>query len=358
MSDNPSIERWKRAPRLNAFAAFFEEAASGRTGRPDLGEVMPDINMLGADIECLTFLDSQSRLWVPFDSHYFASIPFRLEEEARLGTAILAYCEHVWAHEKRPALFYTLGAGPGRLARTLARIGDGRIRSLNCSPTSANRLSFEANRGSEHAHFFLGPFFMLDEARYATDESLRSFRGGFDILMEDTTFQMYGTDREAQLAFIAPRIRADGLLIQVQKMAHRDRLVYDCRERQKDDQFKSRYFSRGQIDAKKREILETMRSCEVDLETSISALASFFRFSAVTWNSGNFYTILSSHSIDALSGLLQFMFQPAIPESFCYEKLPRLWMNGAEISVPEKWSWRQPKPCIFASQSSSFAHHG
>ncbi|MDR6100486.1 tRNA (cmo5U34)-methyltransferase [Agrobacterium larrymoorei] len=343
MTDSSTINNWTTAPRLNAFASFFEETASGRSGMPDLGDVLPDIELIGRDLDCRIFLDSYRRLWGAFDAHYFASIPFRLEEEARLGSAVLRYIQNLWAREERAALVYTLGAGTGCLARTLARIGDGRALTLNCSPTPANRVSFHAKRGSEHAHFFLGSFFELDASRYASDPSLQLFKDGFDVLIEDTTFQMYGPDRAAQVAFIAPRIRRDGVLIQVEKISHPDPDTYARRERQKDEQFKSRYFSRTQIDSKKSEVLNTMEKCEVSLDTSIAALSTHFSFSAVTWNSGNFYTIVSSNSLETLGIIVQLLIPPAIPLEFCYEKLPRFWSYGVEAPVPSNWGWRSAK---------------
>ncbi len=296
MVDQETLERWRNAPRLTSFAAFFERTASGQGGAPDRGQPTPDMSLLDFDLDCAVFSDTHRRLWGPFDSHYFASIPYRLEEECRLGAALLSLALRIWAFCALPTTVYTLGTGTGCLARTLATLGNGRIKALCCSPTAANRASFLANRGSEHAHFFQGPFFELNDDRYATDQGLAPFRGGFDVLFEDTTFQMYDRDRMKQLEFVAPRIRPGGLLVQVQKLAHQDHDSYEGRERQKDELFKSRYFSAGPISEKKDEILNTMTDLQVDLETTISALKAFFRYSVLTWNSGNFYTIVSSNS--------------------------------------------------------------
>jgi len=344
MPNRSTFQGWRTAPRLNAFASFFEETARGMTGKPDLGDVWPDTELIGEDLDCQLFLDTQRRLWGAFDHHYFASIPFRLEEEARLGSAILRYVQNLWGRDQRAASVYTLGAGTGCLARTLAKIGDGRILTLNCSPTPANQASFYAKRGSEYAHFFLGAFFELDAARYAADPSLQIFQDGFDLLMEDTTFQMYGPDRAAQLAFIAPRVRPGGILIQVEKLSHPEPSAYALRERQKDEQFKSRFFSSSQIDLKRSEILRTMEECEVSLKSTIAALSLEFSFSVLTWNCGNFYTIISSNSLEALGHIVRLMIPPAVPPEFCYENIVRFWSDGSEIPVPLNWVWRSSSP--------------
>jgi hypothetical protein len=291
----------------------------------------------------MAFWDTHKRLWGNFDYHYFASIPYRLEEECRLATAILEFSLRAWVQGQRPATVYTLGAGAGTLARTLARLGDGRLKTLCCSPTEGNRVSFFERRGSEDAHFHHGPFFELDDARYATDENLIPFRDGYDVLLEDTTFQMYGKNRQDQLAVIAPRLRMGGLLIQVQKISHPDVETYLRREDQKDAQFKSRYFSEVQIAAKKRDVLDVMANFQVDLESSLAALAEHFSYSAITWNSGNFYTIVSSNAFEALRGFVSSMLAPAIPPAYSPEKLPQIYSRNEGLPVSADWAWRVPK---------------
>lgn len=342
MVDSQIIDAWKKAPRLNAFASFFERTASGKGGAPDLDIPAPEMNLLSYDLDCMTFWDTHRRLWGHFDSHYFASIPYRLEEECRLAVAVLSFSLKAWARSGRVATVYTLGAGAGTLARALARLGDGRLKTLNCSPTNGNRVCFFAKRGSDDASFYHGPFYQLDDERYASDEALRSFRDGYDILLEDTTFQMYGRDRENQTAFIAPRLREGGVLVQVQKLASPNLDVYLAREIQKDVTFKSKFFSAAQIVEKQRDVLETMADFQVDLETSRSALRRYFRYSVLTWNSGNFYTIVSSNSLHAICDFCASMLKPAIPDAFCYEPLPRIIINDEKDPMQGDWTWRTP----------------
>jgi len=335
-----AIEAWRNAPRLTSFASFFEQTAWGLANQPDLAQPEPDMSLMQFDLECMTFWDTQSRLWGHFDHHYFASIPFRLEEECRLGASILSFGLKAWARRHAPATVYTLGAGAGTLARTLAKLGDGRFKTLCCSPTEGNRASFFSRRGSEDAFFFHGPFFELDDARYVSDPTLAPFRDGYHVLLEDTTFQMYGRNRKEQLAVIAPRVRPDGVLIQIQKLSHPSIEVYLERERQKDEQFKARYFSPVQVATKKKEILNTMAGFQVDLEATIDALRLYFDYSVITWNSGNFYTIVSSNSAHSLSELVGRMIGPALPNEYCYEQLPRTFSAAGAVPLAPALSWR------------------
>lgn len=334
------IDQWRQAPRLHAFADFFEQAARGISHQPDIETPEADVDLLGHDIDCLTFRDTHRRLWGAFDNHYFASIPYRLEEECRLGAAIFRFGLRIWASETRPATVYTLGAGAGTLSRTLAKLGDGRFKTLNCSPTAGNRASFFARHASADAHFHHGPFFELDDARYSTDENLAPFRDGYDVLFEDTTFQMYGQDRANQTGFVAPRVRDRGLLIQLHKIRHSDDAIYLHRERMKDREFKSRYFSQAQIADKRAGVLNTMDTLQVDLETSIAALSAYFTYTVITWNSGNFYTLISCRSASVIRDFVNSMIAPAIPGAFCHEQLPLGFDRGERFKVTSAWAWR------------------
>lgn len=353
--DPQTIERWRNAPRLTSFSTFFDRTASGQGGAPDLAQPKPDLSLHDFDLDCAVYADTHLRLFGNFDGHYHASIPYRLEETCRLGATILSFSLRVWARNGSPATVYTLGAGTGCMARSLAALGDGRIKSLACSPTPANREAFLARRGSEHAHFFLGPFFELDGDRYATDPDLVPFRDGFDILVEDTTFQMYDRDRAKQLAFIAPRIRHGGVLVQVQKLAHEDPRIYGERESQKDDVFKTRYFSTAQISDKKAEVLDTMANLQVDLATTVCALKLFFRYCVLTWNSGNFYTIVSSNSRASMLEFVSLMVKPAIPPAFCYEQLPAAVIDTDAEPLGPELSWRNARPMTSVAPKRSLA---
>ncbi|MDS7598466.1 class I SAM-dependent methyltransferase [Agrobacterium tumefaciens] len=343
MIESAIIDAWRRAPRLNEFTNFFEKTSRGLEGAPEYGAPVADPNLLQFDLDCLTYADTHRRLWGKFENHYFASIPFRLEEECRIAAASFRFCLNAWARENRAATLYTLGAGAGSLSRSLAKLGDGRIKTLNCSPTVGNRVCFFEKRGSEHAHFFEGPFFELTDERYSSDRDLEPFRNGFDILLEDTTFQMYGNDRDNQTRFVASVVKPTGVLVQVQKLRHPDPKEYAKRERQKDEAFKARFFAPAQIAEKRREVLNTMVDFQVDMETTTRALQACFRYSVATWNSGNFYTIVSSNSRRSLTDFIALLIAPAIPNEFSYEQLPLVLTDHADEQLPCRWQWRSPQ---------------
>nr|WP_237351934.1 class I SAM-dependent methyltransferase [Rhizobium sp. ACO-34A] len=320
MVDLHTIESWRKAPRLTSFAEFFERTASGRAGAPDLAQPAPDMSLLDFDLYCTVFAHAYRQMWTPFNAHWLASIPYRLEEQCRLGPAMLSFALRAWARSAAPATVY-LGGGAG-----LPRTDAGEIRrrahqDAELQPDRRQSCSLPRNRGSEHAHFFHGPFFELDDARYQIDDDLQSFRNGFDLISK-TPSRCYDRDRRSQLDFIAPRLRPGGLLIQVEKLSHKDAHTYHERERQKKIRCSSRFFSAGQISKKKEEVVDTMADCQVDMATTMAALQANFRYSVVTWNSGNFYTFVSSNSREAVQAFVSLLVKPAIPVEFCYETLP------------------------------------
>ena len=125
------------APRTGVLADFFEKTALGELGEPnntDLG----DINLFKNDEKMSSFYLNHRKLQGQFDKHFYSSIPFILEEECRVGSALKDYLE------KRDGTqyLYVLGAAEGTMARTIGNLSNGKIKTLSCSPTKANQDNF------------------------------------------------------------------------------------------------------------------------------------------------------------------------------------------------------------------------
>jgi len=65
-----------------------------------------------------------------------------------------------------------------------------------------------------------------------------------------------------------------------------------------------------------------MNDNEVTIVELAEVLADAFVGSYVTWNSGNFYTIVASNSARNLKRLISKMGRPALPSEYVYEALP------------------------------------
>ncbi|KQW61186.1 MULTISPECIES: hypothetical protein [unclassified Ensifer] len=306
-----------RAPRLNHLAGFFAETAAGNGGAP-VRKPTVDARLLPDDPLLHRLVELHSRRQGFFDQHYRGSIPYRVEEEFRMAHAVLRYNQL----STTKVLLYSLGTAEGTMARTLSEMSRSKIQSLSCSPNEENYKCFLAFGEPPHASFFLGPFHRLTKEHLHSEIHLEPFTGGFDIILEDTTFQMYSPNRSQQIAFVAQHLKEDGILLFVEKFRAADLREYQLREFQKDYGFKSRYFGAEEIERKSKLVLATMHHSEVTLAEMAAAVYAHFRHCVITWNSGNFYGLAASNSKENLRRYLSLMAQPAIPAEYVYDPEP------------------------------------
>ncbi|MBY5774852.1 class I SAM-dependent methyltransferase [Rhizobium leguminosarum] len=328
------IEECDRAPRLNELLDFFSTTASGEAGMP-IRTPQLDHRFFPLDLTLRRFSALHPLRQGPFDKHYLSSIPYRFEEECRLGSAILKYARA----RKGKLKLYTLGTAEGTMARVIGEVGNGRVETLSCSPNIENLRSFYAYGVPPHSMFFHGPFHHLTPQKIQVDGELRKFDGGFDIVLEDTTFQMYSPNRFNQIRFVSQHLKNNGLFISVEKFKHDDDDEYRRRERQKDHGFKARFFSAADIRAKEETVLTQMDRNEVSLSDMGETLRHFFEHSFVTWNSGNFYTLVSSNSAESINLFLSKLCPTAIPAEYVYADLPYRLYPESEARRLSGRSW-------------------
>jgi hypothetical protein len=320
------LEECDRAPRINELADFFAATAAGQSGYP-VKQPQVDRRLLVGDELLDRFVRLHEQRRGPFDQHYHSSIPYRLEEECRLGHAILRYS----SSRSEPLSLYTLGTAEGTMARTIAELADGHVQTLSCSPNVENYRSFLAYGEPPHASFFLGPFHHLSHDLIQARPDLKQFASGFDIIMEDTTFQMYSPNRPDQIAFVSQHLKDDGLFFFVEKFLHPDLDEYRRREDQKDHGFKARFFRPDDIASKRTAVLSIMNRNEVPLYDIGAAISRTFRHCHITWNSGNFYSLVASNSAANIERFLSLLVIPAIPLEYVYEPLPRVIVDNARL---------------------------
>lgn len=306
-----------RAPRLNELAHFFSSTASGRSGKPSHRPTV-DRRLLPDNALIASFIRLHESRQGPFDQHYLASIPYRYEEECRLGCAIMLYA----SMGRNPLKLYSLGTAEGTMARTVSELSAGRIISLSCSPNIENEQNFHAYGKPDHAFFFLGPFHHLTNDVIAGKAEYSPFTDGFDIIMEDTTFQMYSPNRHDQIAFVSRHLKPEGIFVSIEKFRSNDDNDYRKRELQKNHGFKARFFSDIEIRGKEESVLRRMNENEVTVGEMSEVLSRHFRYGAITWNSGNFYTMTASNSASNLGEFINHLGQPALPREYVYEQLP------------------------------------
>jgi hypothetical protein len=184
-------------------------------------------------------------------------------------------------------------------------------------------LNFAINGDPPHASFH-GPFHRLTDEVVDSRDDLTKFASGFDIIVEDTTFQMYSPNRDEQVGFVVQSLKEDGIFVFVEKFRHADIDKYERRELQKDYGFKARYFSDSEVAAKGKDVLVNMSQNQVTLDDMAAILLGYFRHCSITWNSGNFYTLVASNNPVNFDRFVACLGAPAIPKVFEYEEnLPR-----------------------------------
>ncbi|MGX8009032.1 class I SAM-dependent methyltransferase [Mesorhizobium sp. ORM8.1] len=301
-------------PRINELAGFFAATAAGKSGMP-VRRPQADARLLPGDglLHDLVSLHASRQGF--FDQHYHGSIPYRLEEECRMAYAVLKYARS----RGGPLSLYSLGTAEGTMARTLSEFSGGQILSLSCSPNPENYKSFMAYGEPAHAEFFIGPFHWLTKDVLGSDRRLAKFTQGFDIILEDTTFQMYSPNRPKQIEFVTQHLKEGGIFVFVEKFRAADEGDYRRREDQKDYGFKARYFPQDEIERKKTAVLGTMFNNEATLVEMSRAVRAQFKHCIMTWNSGNFCSLAASNSKENLGLYVSQMPAAAIPHEYVYE---------------------------------------
>jgi hypothetical protein len=311
---NDFLAECDQGPRINQLAGFFAATAAGKSGMP-VRKPQADARLLPGDELLRDLVRLHAARQGFFDQHYHGSIPYRLEEECRMAYAVLRYARSRGA----PLSLYSLGTAEGTMARTLSEFSGGQILSLSCSPSPENYKSFMAYGEPAHAEFFIGPFHWLTKDALESDRRLAKFTQGFDVILEDTTFQMYSPNRPKQIEFVTQHLKEGGIFVFVEKFRAVDESDYQRREHQKDYGFKARYFPPDEIAKKKTDVLGTMFNNEVTVAEMARAVGAHFRYCTMTWNSGNFCSLAASNSRDNLDLYVSQMSTPAIPHEYVYE---------------------------------------
>lgn len=299
----------KTSPRMTTLFKEFSKIASGNF-KPT---ITPTANKeyIKKYSKIQKFEKVHSTIWGNFDTHFFASIPFILEEELRLGSTILNY----WTLKKQNKEFriYTMGTAEATMARTIGLLGNGNIKTLSCSPNKENKDSFLSHAIPLNSFFHVGTFADID-IKYIKRSQF--FKNGFDIIIEDTTFQMYSPHRVKQIKFSSMTLKKNGIFISINKMLDANMKEYYRKEKIKDS-FKKKYFSEYQIQ-EKNTILNMMEKNQVTLGETISALHLTFKYVIVYWNSTNFYSLASSNSKENLD-----LFISVMPEQYVDETIKK-----------------------------------
>jgi hypothetical protein len=249
-----------------------------------------------------------------FWKHFICSIPYIHEEFLRIAESIKGLCRQ---QRLQKLTLWETDTQDGSFAKALSESSTIPIYTLSNGIHKVNKQNFFKNLSHKQSFYFEGLLWDLTKQDLLRQEYQEHFTSNFDIIIETATFQFYGKHRISQISFLKQFLKHNGILICIEKIYNHDINEFLQREYQKDNEFKKRFFSDKDIENKKTSILNDM-SYMVTLQRMVKSLKFHFRYVAVTWNSGNFYTFISSNDKKSFQIFLSELDTPIIPENYCY----------------------------------------
>lgn len=318
LNDNEFCDKIRKSPRLNELFENFEQISKGSSQVP---YKLPKTNekYLNESSEYLRHEKIFRKNLCTFLKHGISSIPYLTEEFLRVDKALFEFAKYKGATNEQPLTYWETSSADGTRARTLAEYTNGIIVTLTDSPNLGNKVEFEKSPSHPFSFFHHGAFIDICPDYLMSQKFHPAFRKGFDVIWENTTFQMYGNNRLEQIEYVSQSLKPDGLLILFEKLNADNYDDYSMMEKIKDG-FKARYFKAEQIKKKKENILDTMEKGQVTKNQLINAASKFYKYGALIWNSANFYEIVVSNSKENIELFLKFLPKPYVPKKYMLEK--------------------------------------
>lgn len=315
--DDTDLDRDLQQSAMLKLAGHFHSLATGASQVPmqSLG------SHLRAEIQDPLVLDYHDRLIEgagPLFSHFLASVPYILEELSRIGAALTRLAEANIRETGQTFSLFEVDAFDGSNGRAVAGHSNGLIRSFTSSPNRANQVAFDRYADPALSRFYPQSVFKVTPDLLQQPE-YRLFSQGFDFIYEMAAFQFYSRDRDRQIAHIQQFLKPGGLVFFLEKLNHPDPEEYLRRERVKDEQFKTRYFSEEEIHWKRQQMLEQMQNGQVTFEELAGALCARFKCVHLLWNSSNFCEFVASDDPQQIERLVQLLGPVVQPADFCFE---------------------------------------
>lgn len=311
------LERDLQQSAMFKLAGHFHSLATGASQVP----LQPLDSHLRSEIQDPKVLDYHDRLIAgagPLFSHFLASVPYILEELARVGVALTRLAQANSSDTAQTFSLFEVDAFDGSNGRALTGHSHGLIRTFTSSPNLANQITFERHADPALSLFFPQSVFKVTPALLQTPEFYQ-FSEGFDFIYEMAAFQFYSCDRARQISHIKQFLKPGGLVFFLEKLNHPNPDEYLRREQIKDEDFKTRYFSEEDICWKRQQMLEQMQNGQVTLEELVSALSARFKIVHLIWSSSNFCEFVASDDPKQVAQFLDLIGRVVQPPKFCFE---------------------------------------
>ncbi|KIH83120.1 hypothetical protein [Pseudomonas batumici] len=303
---------------MNQLADYFDDLARGKVQVPRQ-PVTTRIREQIQDQEVLAYHDLLVAQTGPLFAHFLASVPGILEELSHVGVTLARYTHERRKQDDRAFTLWEIDAFDGSSGRALAKYAKGAIRTLTNSPNKANQIHFDAHADKELCAFHSGSFLQVSREIVAQALDSQGLFRGVDYLYEMAAFQFYGRNRDEHLRGVSSFLREDGLAFFLEKLNQPEIDEYHRRERVKDEQHKSHYFSEEEIAWKKNAMLSQMKNGQILFSDFVEAASRYFSHVYLIWNGTNFYEFVASNNERSITQFIELLGQPIIPNGFCFE---------------------------------------
>lgn len=317
------------------FKDFFSDVTSGKSDKykpRGLENYDPAIE-LGPDAAAFRAL--RDRFSGRFDNHIKTSIPGFDEVQNAVGSSLLK------TYGKSGGDILDIGTSEGALIKALSDASGGSIRTHGIDPNPDMIRTFNEMpqvRGSTSELAAYGS--REDAGKLAWEEGDTPIKffdengNRYDAAHEAMVYQFISNSRGPQVQRMKQLLKPKGIAILEEKFGG-PKHQYDLNEAKK-DRYKGKYYTQDQLEAKRREVLQTggdavegMTDLQVSQAEMENIMRENFRHRAQFWDSGNFKGYVGSDDNKSLEDFLNNL--QSLQSEYSTGKTPRGFRDGGEV---------------------------
>lgn len=272
-----------------ATQGFFSDVVTGKSDK--FKPVRPYEPLLKFDEKQSEFNKVYSKFKGNFDEHIATSIPAFRDVQVKKGQAIVDMLP-------KGGTMIDIAGSEGGLNKAITQVSNGKIKTINLDVNPDMKVAHEASPvpGADYVQ----NSFLQDYEENGVTYKKYVPEAKADVVHETMGFQFMSPQRAEQFAEVAKNyLKPDGVFITEQKVGNEN---WDQNEIQKDEHFKSRFYTPEQIAEKNKVVKvsdfdsnEGMVGNMVKESVVTDELAKNFKYVQQYWDGGNFKGYIASN---------------------------------------------------------------
>lgn len=268
---------------------FFSDVVTGKSDK--FKPVKPYEAIMKFSPEQSAFNKVYSKFKGNFDEHIATSIPAFRDIQVKKGQAIVDMLP-------KGGLMIDIAGSEGGLNKAITEVSGGKIRTQNLDVNPDMKTAHEATpvKGADYVQ----NSFLQDYTENGVTYRRHVPREKADVVHETMGFQFMSPQRAEQFQEVADNyLKKDGVFIVEQKVGNP---MWDQNEKVKDENFKSRYYTKEQIEEKNKAVKvsdfdanEGMAGNMVTEDVVLRELNKHFSDVRQYWDAGNFKGYIASN---------------------------------------------------------------